>query len=485
MRPRRAPGRPPLTLRFQGFSHALQQHATVVQFAIENPPPNLSIGLPVNVIAKSGEPVTAMIVPKDAVVRSANGEAIVWLHEEAELFEPRPVRVAPFDAARVIIAAGVSKGDRVVVRAVRSREPGALGERDHVQHPGLGEPAQPAVRPGGGADPRRLRRLRAAAHPGRRVSRPEPPDGHAADRGRRPGAAGGRAARHLSDRDLDERHAGRDPGALGVRRRPVRRLCGIRLGHRHLSRAAARVRAAGADPRAASARPQSADGPGHLDHGRDHAGGADHRRPRLADGGARDRRFHRASAASGARRRRPGDPDRRRSAPVPGDAERRHHAGARRHARADRAGDHALRHQHRRRLRRPERPRIPHPQCRPDQAARGPRQHGRGLPQQPADPAQAGGDRRVRGARQARRRRLSGRARRHHRRPEAAERRHRRADPQDRGRARTRFRRRCRPASRPPTSSSGRRPSSRRRSATSSACWSRPRSWSPSCCSCS
>jgi RND family efflux transporter MFP subunit len=111
-----APGRPPLALRFQGFSHALQQHASVVQFAIDNPPSNLGIGLPVSVIAQNGEPVTATIVPKDAIVRSANGEAIVWRHEAAEIFEPRPVRVTPFDALRVIIAAGVTKGDRVVVR---------------------------------------------------------------------------------------------------------------------------------------------------------------------------------------------------------------------------------------------------------------------------------------------------------------------------------------------------------------------------------
>jgi membrane fusion protein, heavy metal efflux system len=112
-----APGRAPFNLRFQGFSHALQQHASVVQFVVEDAPPNLSIGLPVNVIARSGEPVTAMIVAKDAVVRSANGEAMVWRHEDAEMFEPRPVRVTPFDASRVIIAAGVGKGDRVVVRA--------------------------------------------------------------------------------------------------------------------------------------------------------------------------------------------------------------------------------------------------------------------------------------------------------------------------------------------------------------------------------
>lgn len=112
-----APGRAPMNLRFQGFSHALQQHASVVQFVVENPPANLSIGLPVNVIAASGDPVMALIVPKDAVVRSTNGEAIVWVHKEPELFEPRPVRVAPFDATRVVIAAGASKGDRVVVRS--------------------------------------------------------------------------------------------------------------------------------------------------------------------------------------------------------------------------------------------------------------------------------------------------------------------------------------------------------------------------------
>jgi RND family efflux transporter MFP subunit len=110
------PGRPPLKLRFQGFSHALQQHASVVQFVVESPPPNLGIGTPVNVVAANGAPVTALIVPKDAIVRSANGEAIVWRHEDAELFEPRPVRVAPFDATRVFIAAGVAKGDRVIVR---------------------------------------------------------------------------------------------------------------------------------------------------------------------------------------------------------------------------------------------------------------------------------------------------------------------------------------------------------------------------------
>jgi RND family efflux transporter MFP subunit len=111
-----ASGHASLKLRFQGFSRNLQQHAAVIQFAVENPPPNLSIGLPVTVHAPAGETKDALIVPRDVVVRGSNGQQIVWVHEQAELFEPRQVRVVPFDAGRVIVAAGVAKGDRVVVR---------------------------------------------------------------------------------------------------------------------------------------------------------------------------------------------------------------------------------------------------------------------------------------------------------------------------------------------------------------------------------
>jgi cobalt-zinc-cadmium efflux system membrane fusion protein len=104
----------PLTLR--GFSRTLQQHASVVQFAIPEPPSNLSIGQPVTVFAKSGAAVTGLVVPRDAVVRGGNGEAIVWLHVDPERFEARPVRTQGFDATRLIVAAGVAEGERIVVR---------------------------------------------------------------------------------------------------------------------------------------------------------------------------------------------------------------------------------------------------------------------------------------------------------------------------------------------------------------------------------
>ena len=111
-----ATGGQTMPLAFRGFSRALQHHASLVHFAVSVPPPDLSIGQPVTVVAKSGAPVTGIVVPREAVVRSGNGEAIVWLHVEPERFEPRPVRTQPFDATRLVVAAGVTEGERVVTR---------------------------------------------------------------------------------------------------------------------------------------------------------------------------------------------------------------------------------------------------------------------------------------------------------------------------------------------------------------------------------
>ncbi|MBJ6126842.1 efflux RND transporter periplasmic adaptor subunit [Microvirga splendida] len=106
----------PLTLAFQGFSKALQQQATVVQFAVDNPPANLSVGQPLTVVARSGVSVTGIVLPRDAVVRSGNGEAVVWRHTDPERFEARPVRTEPFDAHRLVIRGGLAGGERIVIR---------------------------------------------------------------------------------------------------------------------------------------------------------------------------------------------------------------------------------------------------------------------------------------------------------------------------------------------------------------------------------
>jgi len=105
-----------MSLEFQGWSRTLQQQTTIMHFAISDPPELIRVGQPVTVTARQSETTMGVIVSRDAVVRGNSGEAIIWRHIEAEQFEPRPVRTLPFDADRVMIVAGASDGDRIVVR---------------------------------------------------------------------------------------------------------------------------------------------------------------------------------------------------------------------------------------------------------------------------------------------------------------------------------------------------------------------------------
>ncbi|MFA5955978.1 efflux RND transporter periplasmic adaptor subunit [Hyphomicrobium sp.] len=105
-----------LSLSFIGQSRTLQQQSTVLNFEIKDPPASLNVGMPVTVMVRLGKPVQAIILPKAAVVRASNGENIVWLHTEPERFVARSVRINPFDGDRVLVAAGLETGQRVVVQ---------------------------------------------------------------------------------------------------------------------------------------------------------------------------------------------------------------------------------------------------------------------------------------------------------------------------------------------------------------------------------
>ncbi len=111
-----AGGSEPMKLLFQGWSRALQQQATVLQFSIVNPPSSIRVGQPVTITAQGGETASGIVVDRDAVVRGSNGETMVWRHVDPEYFEPRPVRTEPFDATHSLIVAGVGDGERIVVR---------------------------------------------------------------------------------------------------------------------------------------------------------------------------------------------------------------------------------------------------------------------------------------------------------------------------------------------------------------------------------
>jgi membrane fusion protein, heavy metal efflux system len=104
-------------LTFVGRSRSLRQQSAILHFEIRAPSAALDVGTPVTVHAQSGTPITAIILPKAAIVRAANGEDVVWRHTEPERFVPTPVKIAPFDGARVLVQAGLSGGQRIVVQS--------------------------------------------------------------------------------------------------------------------------------------------------------------------------------------------------------------------------------------------------------------------------------------------------------------------------------------------------------------------------------
>ena len=105
-----------LTLAFQGAGLTDRSQAIPVHFAVEGDNNGLRVGQLVTVLAATGEQTQGLAVPRRAVLRSANGQTILFEHTGAERFEPRIVRVEPLDAERVIVLDGLAPGRRVVVQ---------------------------------------------------------------------------------------------------------------------------------------------------------------------------------------------------------------------------------------------------------------------------------------------------------------------------------------------------------------------------------
>jgi cobalt-zinc-cadmium efflux system membrane fusion protein len=106
----------PINLSFQGAGLTDRSQAIPVHFAIQEAPKGLRVGQLLTVLATTGEEVKGLAVPRASILRSANGQSIVFEHTGAERFEPRIVRVEPLDAQNVIILDGLSTGARVVVQ---------------------------------------------------------------------------------------------------------------------------------------------------------------------------------------------------------------------------------------------------------------------------------------------------------------------------------------------------------------------------------
>lgn len=104
-----------LKLSYVGRSRALQQQYALIQFKVTGAGRSLNVGMPVTIIARTGEPVTGLFLPRAAVTQAPNGQPVVFVHKEPEVFAPTDVRSEVFDAQSVLVSGGVKAGDQIVV----------------------------------------------------------------------------------------------------------------------------------------------------------------------------------------------------------------------------------------------------------------------------------------------------------------------------------------------------------------------------------
>ncbi|MDF2115157.1 efflux RND transporter periplasmic adaptor subunit [Roseiarcaceae bacterium H3SJ34-1] len=103
-------------LEFKGSGLSDKMQSLPVHFAVSNDATGLRVGQLVTVFVQTSETTTGIALPRSSVVTGANGQSTVYEHTQAERFEPREVRVMPLDAERVLIAAGLDPGRRIVTQ---------------------------------------------------------------------------------------------------------------------------------------------------------------------------------------------------------------------------------------------------------------------------------------------------------------------------------------------------------------------------------
>lgn len=105
-----------VSLTYQGAGFADRNQSIPVQFAIQGSVSGLRAGQFVTVLATTTDEKTGVAIPRASLVRSSNGQDVVYEHVTAERFEPRAVRIEPLDGERVLVSSGLADGARIVVQ---------------------------------------------------------------------------------------------------------------------------------------------------------------------------------------------------------------------------------------------------------------------------------------------------------------------------------------------------------------------------------
>ncbi len=112
-----------------------QTRATKVIFQLPNDGRALRLGMQANVRLDAGEQVTAMMIPKEAVLEH-EGKKIVYVLLSGEEFERREVTVGDELGGKVAVLSGLNKGERVVTQGayqlkLQELQPAEAGAHTH------------------------------------------------------------------------------------------------------------------------------------------------------------------------------------------------------------------------------------------------------------------------------------------------------------------------------------------------------------------
>ena len=112
-----------------------QTRATKVIFQLPNDGRALRLGMQANVRLDAGEQVTAMMIPKEAVLEH-EGKKIVYVLLSGEEFERRQVTIGDELGGKFAVLAGLNKGERVVTQGayqlkLQELQPAEAGAHTH------------------------------------------------------------------------------------------------------------------------------------------------------------------------------------------------------------------------------------------------------------------------------------------------------------------------------------------------------------------
>jgi RND family efflux transporter MFP subunit len=104
-----------LPLRFVGAGRQMREQALPLLFRVQAGAAGLAVGQSVKVTARTAARMRGVAIPTAALSGGGGGETTVWVKLAPERFAPRRVETRSLDAQRVVVTAGLTEGERVVV----------------------------------------------------------------------------------------------------------------------------------------------------------------------------------------------------------------------------------------------------------------------------------------------------------------------------------------------------------------------------------